>query len=175
MLPAYGRPMKTAFDLPGEDLDQDDSNFLATIREHGWFRTEVLPDSRGPGFSYSTGFTFSADHPELIVFGAESEIARQMLWDSYRNAKEGRPLPVGTRTDQVFGSVPIYAFPVARRFYPEYLGWSSWFYQGDDFECLQLVWPDREGVFPWEPGFDATFKGHQPDLTESGWAAALQG
>ncbi|HEY1605029.1 MAG TPA: DUF4262 domain-containing protein [Allosphingosinicella sp.] len=30
------------------------------------------------------------------------------------------------------------------------LGWSRWFYGGDVFPYLRLVWPDRVGLFPWE-------------------------
>jgi len=48
-------------------------------------------------------------------------------------------------------------------------GESRWFYGGDDFPCLQIVWPDRAGRFPWEADFDAQFEGNQPDLTEQGW------
>jgi hypothetical protein len=62
---------------------------------------------------------------------------------------------------------------VANRFYADHLGWTRWFYGGDRFPCLQIVWPDRAGVFPWEPGFDATFSNDQADLTEHGWQAAI--
>ena len=66
-----------------------------------------------------------------------------------------------------------YVFPVAKRHYANHLGWSRWFYAGDDFPCQQIVWPDRAGLFPWEAGFDPTFANKQPDLTEHGWLAAL--
>jgi hypothetical protein len=36
---------------------------------------------------------------------------------------------------------------------------------------LQIVWPDHEGLFPWQQGFDQTFADDQPDLTENGWLA----
>ena len=111
--------------------------------------------------------------PELIMFGIKREIAHDVLWDLFREAKAGAALPIGELTDKAFANLLAYAFPVSKRFYSDYLGWSRWFYGGDEFPCLQIVWPDREGAFPWEPGFDAAFAADQTDLTESGWKTAL--
>jgi hypothetical protein len=80
---------------------------------------------------------------------------------------------VGEPLDTVFGNGLAFVFPVAKRFYRDHLGWSRWFYRGDDFQCLQIVWPDRDQLFPWQPGFDDEFAGLQPDLSEHGWQAAL--
>jgi len=164
--------MRTALDAPADRLDEHERSFVANIREHGWFRTGVFPDDEGPGFSYSTGIWVTTRQPELIVFRLRDDLAHDVFWDLYRDAAAGRGLPLGQRTDQVFANLPAYVFPVAKRYYADYLGWGRWFYGGDDFPCLQIVWPDRAGLFPWEPGFDSAF-GDQPDLTEHGWLAAL--
>lgn len=63
---------------------------------------------------------------------------------------------------------------VAKRHFANFLGWSRWFYGGDEFPCLQLVWPDRSGLFPWEPDFDPEFGGDQPDPTEQGWTKEVR-
>lgn len=165
--------MNTALDIPLGELDQSEQNFVANVREHGWFRTTVIEDESGPGFSYSTGFWISAGHPELIMFGMKAEIAHDVFQDLFREAQADSILPVGRRTNAVFANLPAYAFPVAEKFFAEHLGWSRWFYGGDAFPCLQIVWPDRQGVFPWEVGFDADLEGAQPDLTERGWEEAL--
>ena len=73
----------------------------------------------------------------------------------------------------MFANLPAYLFPVAKAYYAEHFGWNRWFYAGDDFPCLQLIWPDRNGVFPWEKGFDETFREDQPDLSEHGWLTSL--
>lgn len=163
----------TALDAPNDALDEHEQNFVASIREHGWFRTGVAAGDETPGFAYTTGFTVSAQHPELIVFALRHDIAHNVFWDLYRMALGGEALVLGRRTDQAFANLPAYAFPVAKRHYADHLGWSRWFYGGDDFACLQIVWPDRAGVFPWEAGFDETFRHDQPDLTERGWKAEV--
>ena len=163
--------MLTALDAPIDALDQGERSFVANVREHGWVRTGVSADAEGPGFSFTTGFWVNAGHPELIIFS--TKFAHDVLWDLFRSAKAGDSLPIGTATDKVFANIPAYIFPVAKRHYADYLGWSRWFYGGDEFPCLQIVWPDREGTFPWEDGFDPKFNGDQPDLTEHGWLASL--
>jgi hypothetical protein len=165
--------MLTALDAPTEALDDQERDFVAMIREHGWFRTSVFGDEHGPGFSYTTGFWTGCKQPELIIFTLKREITHDVFWDLFRDAKAGNTLPIGQRADRVFGNSYAYAFPVAKQFYREYLGWNRWFYGGDEFPCLQIVWPDRAGLFPWEAGFDEEFVVDQPDLTEHGWAASV--
>jgi hypothetical protein len=165
--------MRTALDAPPQVLDKAEQSFVAKIREHGWFGTAVQGDAEGPGFSYTTGFWVTTGKPEVIMFGMSDTIAHDVLWDLFRDAQAGRGLPVGMRTGEVFANLPAYAFPVAKRHYASHFGWSRWFYGGDDFPCLQIIWPDRAGVFPWEAGFDPSFAKDQPDLTEDGWLAAL--
>ena len=41
---------------------------------------------------------------------------------------------------------------------------TNWFYEGEDVPVLQLVYPDLEGHFPHEDGFDRRFE--QPMLSE---------
>ena len=165
--------MRTALDIPTDSLDQNEQVFVANVREHGWFRTSVFEDEVGPGFSYSTGFWISGQQPELIMFSMKPEIVHDVFWNLFGEGKAVLTLPVGQRTDIVFANLPAYAFPVAEIFYADYLGWSRWFYGGNNFPCLQIVWPDRGGVFPWEAGFDTGFHDAQPDLTEHGWSSAV--
>ncbi|HEY2534440.1 MAG TPA: DUF4262 domain-containing protein [Xanthobacteraceae bacterium] len=47
---------------------------------------------------------------------------------------------------------------------------SRWFYGGDDFLCLQLVFPDTSGHFPWSSGSSEGFRTAQPDLTAGNWS-----
>lgn len=166
--------MLTALDAPLDALDDHEQKFVATIREHGWFHTHVLGDAEHSPFNYSTGWWHSINHPEMIVFGISAETSGSILWDIYREVLAGDPLEVGTRTDRAFKNLPAYAFEVSPKFYPEYVGWSRWFYGGDDFRCLQLVWPDRSGRFAWEDGAEPSLAETQPDLTSNGWRAAIR-
>ncbi len=165
--------MITALDAPADALDPNETSFLANIRSHGWLDTSVAGDEEGPGFSYTSGFWVNVGRPELIIFSFKREIVHDVFWDLFRDAQAGQGIKQGVKTDQVFGNLPAYVFPVAKRYYRDFLGWNRWLYAGDNFPCVQIVWPDRDGIFPWQSGFDPTFVHDQPDLTESGWLEAI--
>jgi len=165
--------MRTALDMPTDELDQHEQNFVAKIRELGWFSTSVFEDEEGPGFSYSSGFWVNLGVPEVIVFSLGADIAHDVLWDIYRDTKGGRRFPTGARVSDIFATNDAVLLPVGKQHYAEYLGWSRWFYRGDEFPCVQLVWPDKAGCFPWQDGFAERFKGLQPDLSAEGWVKAL--
>lgn len=167
--------MQNAFSLPRAELDDEEGRFLARIEEHGWSDTHVF-DEQGvsANFSYSTGFWFRHQKPELILFGLSSAVAHDILWDAYRDIETGRLFATGVRTSGLFGNADAYLFTVAKSQYADHLGWSRWFYRGDEFPCFHLIWPDKSGLFPWETGFADGEESVQPDLTEKGWLAEIK-
>ena len=167
--------MKTRLNSPGDELDEAERRFVDGIRQHGWMQTHALDEDEKPGFSFTTGFEVSIGHPEVIAFKMDRQVANEIFWVLYRCAQNGKPVPRARRTGGVLPNDDAYVFPVARRHYAKYLGWSRWFYGGDDFECLQVVWPDEAGIFPWEDGFDTKYANAQIDLTDRGWAAEVAG
>jgi hypothetical protein len=174
--PEAGRGrLRNRLDSPGDALDEAELNFVKGIATHGWMQTHALDEDDKPGFSFTTGFQASIGHPEIICFKIDRKVANEIFWLLYHCARNGKPVPRGVRTAGVLPNDDAYVFPVAKRHFAAYFGWSRWFYRGDDFECLQIVWPDEAGVFPWEEGFDVKYANAQIDLTEEGWAAAAAG
>jgi hypothetical protein len=141
--------MFTALDAPPERLDKHEQNFVGNIRAHGWFGTHVMPDSEGPGFTYTTGFWLKFRFPEVILFSTPRQTAHDTLWTVYRELEAGRRPPIGEPTEAIFRNVAAVFLPVSLQQCPNYLGWSRWFYGNDKFECVELVYPDRDGHFPW--------------------------
>ncbi len=162
--------MLTALDAPPEMLDQHEQNFVAKIREHGWFDMQVGADDDGPGFSYTTGFWLKFNFPELIVFALPPKTAHDAFWHIHREIETGNRLAIGERTDAIFEGLAAVLLPVAPQQYRSHLGWSRWFYGNDDFQCLQLVYPDATGHFPWSPGVSERERISQPDLTAGNWS-----
>jgi hypothetical protein len=159
----------TALDAPRDRLDLEERRFVAAIREHGWFRTNIFEEPGRPGYSFSTGFWVNRGHPEVIVFGLKSDIAHAVLWDLYRSLLANEEPVQGEPAWGILGNHRACLLPVSREHYANYLGWSRWFYGNDDFPCLQLIWPDRDDVFPWELSFDKGLARAQPDLSDVGW------
>ncbi len=161
--------MLTALDADPSRLDMHEQKFVANIREHGWFAIHVAADNEGPGFAYTTGLWLKFGHPELIVFSLSRQTAHDTFWHLYREIEAGQRFPMGAETRDIFKNVCAVLLPVAQRHYRDHLGWSRWFYGGDHFECLQLLYPDRDGHFPWSSDASVDSRTAQPDLTEGNW------
>jgi uncharacterized protein DUF4262 len=162
--------MLTALDVDPAKLDQHEQKFVAQIREHGWFGTAVFGDEEGPGFSYTTGFWLKLNFPEIITFALKRETAHDTFWHIYRTLEQGERFAIGVPIDSIFENSHAALLPVSKRYYKDHLGWSRWFYCGDDFDCVQLIWTDRDGRFPWQHGYATEFVEAQPDLTDNAWS-----
>jgi hypothetical protein len=158
----------TALDAPDSVLDDQEREFVRQIRTHGWFRTEVFAEGDGPGFSFTSGFWVNHGFPEVIVFSMSKPVVHDVMWDLYRMIAAGSPPPIGEVTADVFGNANALLLPVEKEHYADHLGWNRWFYGGDDFPCLQLLWPDKGGMFPHQPGADDALNAAQPALYTSG-------
>jgi hypothetical protein len=162
--------MPTALDADPSTLDEHERRFVANIRERGWSGTYVPADEVGPGFGYTTGLWQSFKFPELITFSMKSDIAHATYWHMYRELKAGHTFKVREPLDSIFENLNAVLVEVPDSQFEEYLGWSRWFYRGNHFRCLQLVWPDRGGKFPWDFDMSKDFRDDQPDLTDGDWS-----
>jgi hypothetical protein len=162
--------MRTALDAAPALLDKHEQNFVEQIRKHGWFGTHVFSDGEGPGFSYTTGFWLKFEFPEMIVFSLSRQTAHHTFWHIYHELEAGRRFLIREPTEAIFRNFAAVLLPVSLQQYRPHLGWSRWFYAGDDFQCLQLVFPDSGGHYPWSPGSSESFRAAQPDLTTGNWS-----
>src|SRR3954454_10520 len=162
--------MPTALDANPARLDKHEQNFVEKIRKHGWLGTHVGAGDEGPEFSYTTGFWLKFKFPEIILFSLEGKTAHDTFWHMSRELEAGRTFPVGEPTGEIFQGITALLLPVALQQYRSHLGWSRWFYGNDNFQCLQLVWPDVGGEFPWSEGASEDFRAAQPDLTAGSWS-----
>lgn len=162
--------MRTVLDNDRAELDEHARNFADKVTQHGWMRTTVVEDEEGPGFSYTTGFWKAVGFPEIIAFSLPVDTVHNIFWDMYRSLSEGMRYPVGVPVEGIIKNLPVMFLPMAEKSYADYVGWNSWFYCDEAFPCLQMVWPDRSGLFPWEPDFDPKIHAMQSDTTESNWS-----
>ena len=159
----------TALDADPARLDEHEQNFVAKVREFGWLATQVAGDKQGPEFSYTSGLWLKFAFPEIVLFGLARQVAHDTFWHIYRELEAVKRFAIGTREDAIFENVPAVLLPVSTQHYRDHLGWSRWFYGNDDFQCLQLIFPDSSGLFPWE-GASEGFCALQPDLTSGNWS-----
>jgi hypothetical protein len=146
----------TPRELPTPEDDRD-RKLLADIAQVGWAVIGVEADKDGPGFAFSVGLFHTLVHPEVLVMGLRPQIAHRLINDIGEAIREGQRFEGGQQYEGIAAGFPLAFVEMDRRYYREYLGYAGWFYRGPDFPVLQCVWPDKQGVFPWQPGYDSRF------------------
>jgi hypothetical protein len=152
--------MRTRTDgmLPAERKVLDD------VDEYGVHVVHVPAEGDGPGFSFTVGLWHSFEQPEVIVFGLEDELAADLLNAIADEASEDRKYLDGTRHDDVLVGYPVRFVAVPRERYRDFLGLAIWAHESDAFPCVQLVYPDKQGRWPWDTGVREGFAAAQPVL-----------
>src|SRR5262249_22829314 len=132
--------------------------FLARIREiiesDGQYVQSVFADRDDrPSFAYTVGNAGRA-LPEFIVLGDDAGAFGQALDDLGRQQRDGtRRFKAGDVVTLDGYNVPLRlgaTCDFARSYYATLV---SRYYRLSDFELLQVIWPDRQGRFPGEPGW----------------------
>lgn len=129
-----------------DDLLQQTKDLIAHF---GWAVRHVGEgaDASAPGITFTVGLT-ALGHPEVVITGMPFEGSSAFLNYIGDLVKGGRRFEPATMTHDLT-DVNMVGFITASELdeleavaevYPE-------------FEALQMVWSDRFGKFPWEPGF----------------------
>lgn len=142
------------------------ANIARGIGKHGWAAQAVMPTEDQPQdpFAYSIGFWRTFDHAELIVTGMRGDIAHALL-DLFveEHLRKGVIFEADRRyPDLLPGSAQGGAYPGEFREVSkknrETMMSGAWRWNAyEDFPALQIVWPDPNGLFPWEKSYDRRF------------------
>jgi hypothetical protein len=137
----------------------------AGVDEHGWYVIKVDADDDGPGFAYTIGLYRTFEHPELICVGLRPDVMHAMLEGCVELIRSGQRLPVDTPFAGILDDHDVRLREVhAKETCDQHLGYAIWFHGGRAFPVLQLVWPDKQGVFPGEPDAHPGLATQQPLL-----------
>jgi len=148
--------------------DDSDRKLLADIENHGWHLVSIEEDDEGPAYVFSVGLLHTLGHPEICIFGLNSsETMGQILNDIGSLIKTGEKFADWHASDDVLDAYSCIFRTVDSSHFSEYFGYAQWFYESDDFPMLQCVWPDRDHLYPWYPGFSADLLSRQPALAQT--------
>ncbi|MEV0272295.1 DUF4262 domain-containing protein [Hamadaea sp. NPDC050747] len=150
--------------VEGNYWDARDRRTAECITEFGWSARGVHGDQQTPGWAYSIGLWHSLGSPEVSVFGLSSQTAMRIVNIVGDQIRDGHPLrPDQPRTDVVDG-FDLGVRPAHPSWYRDFFGAALDFYQQPPLPIVQLVWPDRDGRFPWDAGADQELHQQQPKL-----------
>jgi hypothetical protein len=156
-------------DLP-EPHDDHDRKLLADVARHGWHVIGVEEDEEGPAFAYSIGLYHSFKHPEIIVLGLPVDVMHRIINAVGKQVRSEERLEHLDESGDVLDGYSVAFRTVEHRHYSDYFGYARWFYRGNDFPCLQCVWPDSRHRYPWHTEFNVALAQRQPLLTaDTSW------
>lgn len=160
-----------------------------SIGFQGFAIRNVLSSNNHPEFTYTVGLHLpGSERPELFISGLSR--AARVQWilhlgfliqgppplEGYmRKARQqgisvkdfrfppgGKVFKSGVcYRDLAEGDFPTCFGEVERRYYHHHFGQAIVFHGTHNFPVLQVVWSDTKGHFPWDPQFEARFRGQQ--------------
>ena len=146
---------------------------VSDVETHGLHVKKVLGDDEYPEFAYTVGLFQSFQQPEVIVLGLPLESAHRILNHLADLMRDGLRVDAGVSTDAVLEGFPVTFRTVPADHVRAHFTWDRWYYHPDSFPTVQLVYPDHEGRWPWDPDAAEDFRLQQPILEQSalpGWA-----
>ena len=145
--------------LTRDDLDKI---VISNINEFGWHCVNVIEDDGHPPWSYTIGLYETWQHPELIVIGRSRATSHAML-KTFADDIELNCEPDLSDMNLLIG-MKCHYIEVNPRYYSDYVGFALWYYRKRHFPLLQIVWPDNDGMYPWDANLPSTFREWQPLL-----------
>jgi hypothetical protein len=150
-------------------VDDHERKMLAMINTHGVAIQGVLGRGWEPSSAYTVGLA-AREHPEVIVMGLPPATGQQLLNDLVRPVLGGvQVFEPGDVVHDLIAGFPACLIEVLDS--REHLKVANRIYgSGGPVAALQLVFPDREGLWPWDEGSGVgglPLLGPAVDLTQS--------
>lgn len=139
-----------------------ESNLVEDVQARGFSSVWVFDDEGSlPDFAYTVGLSVSCQHPELVVVGLPYRVSLGILHEAASRAVDGTELQVGDRVQGVAQGFDVLIGPVDHEFREANMRQAAVLAGGSSRGARQILWPDRRGIFPGEPGFDSSLVGRQ--------------
>jgi len=123
------------------------------IEKYGFHNTYVMEEIGFTPFGYSTGIYKNFRIPELFISGLPNGLTNTLI-NNYAERYKFKNVPLNERIDDLIDRFPIYLTEVKNEMLIEYTLTSFKFYDNSEFKYLQLIFPDLNGFFPNQKGYD---------------------
>lgn len=145
-----------------DSMTPTERQILADVEENGLHVVHVEEADEQPGHSYSVGLWESFGQPEVLVVGLDPAVAADLL-EAIADANDGgETFAPGTRHAGLLQGYQVRFLPLPPAAVAEHLGVAVWAHDGAPFQAVQLVYPDKQGRWPWDPAAREAFRDNQP-------------
>lgn len=146
-----------------------DSRTKQDIAKYGCSVMHVFDaESDLPPFAYSIGIQQETGAPEVVVIGLKQQMAHYVINEYNNRVRVGERFEVGKYYEGFLEGFEIYIGAVPQSVYRDYFGQNIDFYDGRDFQVLQVIYPTTKGVWPWTDDVPESFLHWQPVLAKKG-------
>jgi hypothetical protein len=150
-------PQRTARDEPERIV-------LNNIQEFGWHAVNVIEDNGCPPWTFTIGLYETWNHPELIIIGRSRATSYEMLKTLADDIELNSPPDLTDPDGHLLLGMKCHFLEVNTRYYSDYVGFARWFYRKRHFPLHQIIWPNNDGLYPWNADAPKPFKEWQPLL-----------
>lgn len=147
-----------------QKLEADEEQLVSDVEKHD---CHVLLVSGGSAadWAYSVGLFERFGHPELAIFGLPNNVAHWIINEITSRIRSGEHFKPDASIDGLLeGDYVCVTRNVQKDWYDALFGYATWFYRDRAYPVLQVIWPDKQGLYPWDDGFNEAWRDKQPWL-----------
>lgn len=123
------------------------------IEKYGYHITYVMEEKDFTPFGYSTGLYKNFEIPEVFVSGLPNGLTNTLI-TNYAEIFKDKSIPFNEKLDNLIDRFFVYLIPVESSLLKEKVLASLRLYDGINFDSVQVIYPDLNGFFPGEEGYD---------------------
>ena len=142
------------------ELSNTDKKLLDDIDQFGWHVVKVMGDEIGPGFAYSVGLNKNYNHPEIILVGLDLDLCHQIINDISEQIRNGETYLNQKEYGDIISNYNCYFLKMSSNNFDEYPAYAKWYYK-EEVPYLQCVWPDSNGLYPFQENCSQGIKENQ--------------
>jgi hypothetical protein len=138
---------------------------LARISRNGYTMQQVIGAGRGDEtFLFTVGLPAHLGHPELVICGIDQHTSIDVI-EGVVDLLRTTPQAEGRIVGALEGDVPLWLTPLPTAIADQNLVAARWWrrehHDGEPPAATQIIIPDPEGLFPWQPGCTPEYARHQ--------------
>lgn len=137
------------------------------IQRNGYTVIGVMEGEDTPSFAYTVGLLETYNHPELITLGLPANTASFLFKNVVESIIE-KQMPIQNHIPyNQIANMPIEFISADTNKASDYMiGFIDKYGNSRELKAIQLLWPDKQGFFPYEKEFDVGFLDLQPLLSK---------
>jgi hypothetical protein len=144
---------------PGRDRGSWDRWVRDTVAEVGW---AVVAVSGETPYAFTIGVWHSYELPELGMFGLREQDMQTWLNNCVRLLRCREPVADGKPFTGVLDQFPVQTRSIHPSWHRSLFPTIGGYYGTLEVPVRQLVWPDRDGRWPWDSAATLTCRERQP-------------